>query len=65
MMRDGIFRKADSSDTGGCVEVAALPGGGVAVRDTKNRDRGTQFYTDHEWDCFVDGVKKGQFDLPS
>lgn len=64
MIRDGFFRKADSSDTGGCVEVAALPGGGVAVRDTKNRDSGTQLYTDHEWDCFVSGIKAGEFDLP-
>jgi hypothetical protein len=64
MIRDGVFRKSGNSDTGGCVEVAALPGGGVAVRDTKNRDGGTQRYTDHEWKCFVAGVKAGEFDLP-
>ena len=49
IIRDGIFRKSDGSDTGGCVEVAGLPGGGVQVRDTKDRDGGTQTYTDHEW----------------
>jgi Domain of unknown function (DUF397) len=64
MIRDGQFRKADGSDTGGCVEVAALPGGGVQVRDTKNRDGGTQTYNDHEWAAFVAGVKAGEFDLP-
>jgi Domain of unknown function (DUF397) len=64
MIRDGIFRKSGGSDTGGCVEVAALPGGGVAVRDTKNREGGTQVYTDHEWRCFLAGAKRSEFDLP-
>lgn len=64
MTRDGIFRKSGDSQTGGCVEVAALPGGGVQVRDTKDRNGGTQTYTDHEWRAFISGVKKGQFDLP-
>jgi len=64
MIRAGIFRKSGDSDTGGCVEVAALPGGGVQVRDTKNRDAGTQTYTDCEWRAFISGTKRGEFDLP-
>ena len=64
MVRDGVFRKSDTSDTGGCVEVAAMPGGGVHVRDTKNREGGTQVYTDHEWRAFISGAKRGEFDLP-
>lgn len=64
MIRDGIFRKSGDSDTGGCLEVAALPGGGVHIRDTKNRDAGTQAYTDHEWRAFIAGAKRGEFDLP-
>jgi len=64
MIRDGIFRKSGDSDTGGCVEVAALPGDGVQVRDTKDRAGGAQNYTDREWRAFVSGVKAGQFDLP-
>ena len=64
MIRDGIFRKSDDSDTGGCVEVAALPSGGVQVRDTKDRDGGTQTYTDREWRAFIAGTKRGEFDLP-
>lgn len=64
MVRDGVFRKSGGSDTGGCVEVAALPGGGVQVRDTKNREGGAQAYTDHEWRVFIAGVKGGEFDLP-
>ena len=64
MIRDGVFRKSGGSDTGGCVEVAAMPGGGVQVRDTKNREGGTQAYTDHEWHAFISGAKRGEFDLP-
>jgi hypothetical protein len=64
MNRDGIFRKSGDSDTGGCVEVAALPGGGVQVRDTKDRDGGIQTYTDREWRAFIAGAKRGEFDLP-
>jgi Domain of unknown function (DUF397) len=64
MIRDGIFRKSGDSDTGGCVEVAALPGGGVQVRDTKDPNGGTQTYTDREWRAFITGTKRGEFDLP-
>jgi Domain of unknown function (DUF397) len=63
-MEQAIFRKADGSDTGGCVEVAALPDGRVQVRDTKHRDGGAQTYTGHEWSVFIAAVKNGEFDLP-
>jgi Domain of unknown function (DUF397) len=63
MIRDGVFRKAAGSQTGGCVEVAAIPGGGVQVRDTKDRAGGAQTYTDHEWCVFIAGAKNGEFDL--
>ncbi|MDX3214585.1 DUF397 domain-containing protein [Streptomyces sp. ME02-6991-2B] len=57
------FVKASASmGNGACVEVAKTPDGGRAVRDTKNRDGGTQFYTRAEWEAFVDGVKAGEFD---
>jgi hypothetical protein len=64
LIRDGIFRKSGDSQAGGCVEVAALPGGGVQVRDTKDRAGGTQTYTDREWATFIAGAKRGEFDLP-
>jgi Domain of unknown function (DUF397) len=64
MIRDGKFRKADGSQSGGCLEAAALPEGGVQIRDTKDRQGGTQTYTDHEWAVFITGVRNGEFDLP-
>ncbi len=50
-----------SSNSGNCVEVAALPGGGKAVRDSKLGDASPVLtYTATEWACFVAGVKAGE-----
>jgi hypothetical protein len=56
------WRKATASNgSQGCVEVADLPDGGVALRDSKNPDGPQLRFTAHEWDCFLDGVSKGEF----
>jgi hypothetical protein len=58
--------KSSASSTGGCVEIAHLPdGGGVAVRDTKDRSKTPHVFNRHEWECFLIGAKSGEFDLPS
>lgn len=57
--------KSSFSSTNGCVEVTHLPEGGVALRDTKDRGKAPHFFTRHEWECFLSGVKNGEFDLPS
>ena len=56
--------KSSASAAGNCVEVAHLPGGGVAVRDTKNRAQTAHVYTRSEWEAFLTGAKNGEFDLP-
>lgn len=56
--------KSTASAAGNCVEVAHLPGGGVAVRDSKHRDKAPQVYNRHEWEAFLTGAKNGEFDLP-
>lgn len=44
------------------VEIAHLPGGGIAMRSSL--DHGTVLrYTKAEWDAFVLGAKDGEFDL--
>jgi Domain of unknown function (DUF397) len=44
-----------------CVEVARLPDGGMAMRNSGHP--GTVLrYTAAEWDAFMDGVRKGEFD---
>lgn len=54
----------ENGDSQGCVEVAFLPDGGVAIRDTKDRTLRPHVYTAAEWDAFVAGVRAGEFDRP-
>jgi hypothetical protein len=56
--------KSSASAAGNCVEVAHLPGGGVAVRDSKNRHQAPHVYTRPEWEAFLSGVRNGEFDPP-
>jgi Domain of unknown function (DUF397) len=56
--------KSSASAAGNCVEVAHLPGGGVAVRDSKDRVKAPHVYTRREWEAFLVGAKNGEFDLP-
>jgi uncharacterized protein DUF397 len=57
--------KSSYSGGGGCVEVAHLPEGGVALRDTKDRTKAAHVYTRDEWQSFLLGAKNGEFDLPA
>ncbi|MET9290977.1 DUF397 domain-containing protein [Streptomyces sp. NPDC003077] len=45
-----------------CFELAVLPDGGVAVRDSKNPSRPHLAFTAGEWAAFKGGVLKGDFD---
>jgi len=59
------WRKSSGSHgdlQGNCVEVAALPGGGVAFRDSKAPGGPVLSFTPAEWAAFTDGVRKGEFD---
>jgi hypothetical protein len=56
--------KSSASAAGNCVEVAHLPAGGVAVRDSKDRAKAAHLYTRGEWEAFLTGAKNGEFDLP-
>lgn len=52
-----------SGDNGAsCVEVAIVPGGGVAVRDTKDRALVAHRYSDRAWAAFLAAVRTGEFD---
>lgn len=47
---------------GGCVAVAALSDGGVAVRDEKTAAGPVLTFTANEWAAFLAGVRDGEFD---
>jgi Domain of unknown function (DUF397) len=46
-----------------CVQVAHLPGGMVALRDSKDTSKSAHVFDSDEWASFVAGVKAGDFDL--
>jgi Domain of unknown function (DUF397) len=56
------WRKATASGANGCVELAPLPDGGVAVRDSKEPSGPVLSFSRHEWVSFLDGLGKGEFD---
>ncbi|MER7128153.1 DUF397 domain-containing protein [Streptosporangium saharense] len=51
-----------SAQQDNCVEVAGLPGGGRAVRDSKDPSGPTLDFTRGEWWKFVSLIKGGAFD---
>jgi hypothetical protein len=56
------WRKARASKTtGACVELAALPEGGVAVRDSKDPQGPMLRFTPAEWAAFANGMAAGEF----
>ncbi len=56
------WRKSSFSGAGGCVEVAPLGGGFLALRDSKNPAQGYFVYDAHEWQSFLAGVRAAEFD---
>jgi Domain of unknown function (DUF397) len=57
------WRKSQASNpSGNCVEVAALPGGGVAMRNSRHPAGPVLVYTRAELAAFLDGARKGEFD---
>jgi hypothetical protein len=47
---------------GNCVEVANLPDGGVAVRNSRHSGGPVLHFAPDEWYAFLDGVRAGEFD---
>lgn len=56
------LKSRHSNAEGNCVEVAALPGGGVAVRNSRDPHGPALVYTPAELAAFLAGAKDGEFD---
>ena len=50
-----------SGNNSNCVEVATLPDGRLAVRDSKNEHGPALCFGSQGWDAFVAGVRAGEF----
>jgi hypothetical protein len=57
------WRKSTRSDQNGCVEVAFVGNGNVAVRDSKDPHGPMLQFTPHEWAAFIRGVRDGELRL--
>jgi hypothetical protein len=57
------WRKSQASNPSGCcVEVAELPGGAIAVRNSRDPSGPALVYTRAEIGAFLTRTKKGEFD---
>jgi hypothetical protein len=65
-VKDKDFVTSSYSQPGGvitrCVQVARKPRG-VALRDSKDPTKKTLFFDHEEWKAFIQGAKKGEFDV--
>ncbi|GLW10641.1 hypothetical protein Misp01_57690 [Microtetraspora sp. NBRC 13810] len=62
-LTDVSWRKSrHSNSTGNCVELAELPDGSVAVRNSRFPEGPALIYTRDEMRALVLGVKDGEFD---
>jgi hypothetical protein len=51
-----------SNPSGNCVELAELPGGGIAIRNSRDPDGPVLIYTLDEIAAFINGARDGDFD---
>ena len=56
-----IMSSRSTGNGGSCVE-ARRHGGLIEVRNSKRPDASTVSFTIEEWESFLDGAKKGEFD---
>ncbi|MDK1475172.1 DUF397 domain-containing protein [Streptomyces sp. 549] len=61
---DVEWQSAPDSPAEERVEIAHLPGGGVAMRNSADPDTVLR-YTQAEWRAFVLGARDGEFDIQS
>ncbi|GAA2554585.1 hypothetical protein GCM10010423_64700 [Streptomyces levis] len=64
VVKDWFVSSATGAE-GNCVEVRFREGGFVDVRNSNDREAGTVTFNQGEWNAFMVGAKKNEFDLPN
>ncbi|MGP3983688.1 DUF397 domain-containing protein [Streptomyces sp. KR80] len=58
-----VWKKSSHSNpSGNCVELARLPGGDIALRNSRDPEGPALIYTRAEISAFLSGAKDGEFD---
>ena len=61
-LRRAAWRKSRySNPSGNCVEMAELPAGGVAIRNSRYPEGPALIFTRAEWEAFLRGARDGGF----
>lgn len=60
-----VWITSKACNNSACVQVAHLPGGLVALRDSKDTAKPAHVFDGGEWAAFLEGVRNGEFDLPA
>jgi Domain of unknown function (DUF397) len=63
-LTDARWIRSRFCSASGCVEVAQLADGQIALRDSKRPGRPPYVFDSEEWLAFIAGAKHGEFDLP-
>jgi Domain of unknown function (DUF397) len=58
------WRKSSHSNSVGCLEYAS-DGASVYIRDSKDRGGPVLSFSPLEWQRFLNGVRRGEFELPT
>ena len=58
-------KSSRSNATSNCVEVAFLPSGEVAMRNSRDPGGPALVFTRPEWDAFLGGAGDGEFTTPA
>lgn len=62
-LQGAVWHKSrHSNPNGSCLEVAELPDGGIAVRNSRHPTGPVLIYTPAEISAFIQGAKEGEFD---
>ncbi|MCI0383730.1 DUF397 domain-containing protein [Streptomyces sp. CNQ085] len=61
-LEGAVRRKSRRSSMGNCVELAPLPGGAVAVRNSRHPEGPALVHTREEMTAFLQGAGDGEFD---